>query len=521
QEGLKVVLPENKLLSILKLSQLLNDKKYVELARDKFNFTIRDFYRLQSSAVLYDKTRFDALSSENEYLKSHVENLNNAIDNLQSNVEKQTQDIKYYEDLVNHKNAEIDGLNSIINHKHTLLNKTVEYRAAKLIKKVLTVLRHAKHFLILRDKKGKKYRKSVMLYGFYGMNLGDDLFFEKLLERYPNTMFLVYCFGYYRPFFEKYNNVKFYAYDDPLVLKIRQIGDKFKITDLFELLLLKRSSATVHIGGSIYQQIGDYELDYKLRLRRKQRGKPFYSISCNFGAYKTEEFKNKWGKQFKKFKDVCFRDKYSYELFSKLKGVRNAPDLLFSYKYKKQETLPESVAISVFNPFASHRSHSQEVCQAYLDALAKTVCDLVKDEKKVSLLGFCTFEGDGEFIEKLLNVLPDNTRDAVKVVNYSFDSKDEVLNELAVAEYIIGTRLHSCILGLVMGKKVLPIAYNQKIHYILGDISYDQPIVELDDIVNYKDNGFADVLKTLKSFDVSEHTNSDNLQFAKLDKFLN
>lgn len=51
----------------------------------------------------------------------------------------------------------------------------------KIISTFINALKRAKHLFCLRDKNGKKYRKSVMLYGFYGMNLGDDMFFEKLL----------------------------------------------------------------------------------------------------------------------------------------------------------------------------------------------------------------------------------------------------------------------------------------------------------------------------------------------------
>lgn len=39
--------------------------------------------------------------------------------------------------------------------------------------------------------KTAKNRIYVMIYGFYGVKLGDDLFFEKLITRYPDTMFFV------------------------------------------------------------------------------------------------------------------------------------------------------------------------------------------------------------------------------------------------------------------------------------------------------------------------------------------
>lgn len=560
QDGLGAVqMRDNKILSILMLSQLFQNKKYVDLARDKFNFTIRDFYKLQTTAAFFDKAKVDALNSEITQLQANVFGLQERIDGLQGHIgglqenisglqghigglqehissleatldgfradaRKKEADINYYIDLVHHKQAEIDSLKSDLQHKQKLLNKTVEYHIGKFFKKVFNMLRRIKHFFGLRDKNGKKYRKCVMLYGYYGINLGDDLFFEKLVSRYPDTMLLVYSTYFckeYREFFERFDNVKIYTTEDAFVQKINNVGKKFGISDFFELLLLMRSNATVHVGGSIYQEIGDYKLDYKIRARRKRPFKPFYSLSCNFGAYKTEEFKKMWTKKFKKFKDICFRDKQSYELFNKMKNVRYAPDLLFSYKRPENvETIEGSVAISVFNPFAPHRNIPEQMSNNYLDSLVKTVCDLVNGGRQVTLLGFCAFEGDGVLLHDLLCRLPDGMREKINAINYSFDTKNQILNTISTAEYVIGTRLHSVILGLVSGKKVLPIVYNQKMNYILDDIGYNQPIISLDGLDEYKEIGFADLLKQIKPFDVSNYANSDDLQFAKLDKFL-
>lgn len=592
-----IVLPQNKILSIRKFVELFKDKKYVELARDKFGFTIRDFYKLQTSEIFYNKaqvdefnnnivnlnniitdkdnhiTNLDAVISakDNHILNldnsikekdNHILNLDNAIkakdnhianldvaikakDNHINNLDtiiankdvhitnldsiiaskdnyitELAADIANKDAIILNKDVHIANLDTIISNKQKQLEKTLEYKAYKLYKKISNTVKILKTIGSLRDKNGKKYCKSVMLYGFYGMNLGDDLFFEKLIKRYPNTLFLVYCFEYYRPFFEQFENVKFYAFEEEMVQKVNRIGKKLKIHDMFEWLLLKRSHATVHIGGSIYQQIGDYELDYKLRIRRKQPFKPFFSITCNFGAFKTQEFKLKWRKQFKKFKDICFRDKYSYNLFSDLGCVRYAPDLLFSYKHSNIETVQGNVVISVFNPFAAHRNHPENISNAYLNVLVKTVCDLVNSGKNVMLVGFCSFEGDGAFLHDLITALPDDVRQKISADNYTFQNKEQILSALSSAEYIIGTRLHSVILGLVMGKKVLPIAYNSKIHHILGDIGYDQTIIELNEIEQYQENGLFELLELVKPFDVSSCTNSDDLQFEKLDKFL-
>ncbi len=602
QDGLSAIhSPKNKILSISMLSKLFEDKKYVELARDKFGFTIRDFYKLQTTPAFYDENEskelrkiVSNLEDKEQYLTSHIEE-------LRADIAKKGEDLSYYIDLVNHKQNEIEAkenvvqamraeldakeeivqqkqaeietkdnvidqkesiiqqkqseidakeeivqfkqteidtkeeiicqfrneienLNLIIAHKQKLLNKTLLYTVIRIVKKILSLLKTIKSFYSKRGKSGKKYRKSVMLYGYYAINLGDDLFFEKLVSRYPDAMFLVYSVYFckeYREFFEKFDNVKFYSTDDELVQKINRIGDKFKIKDLFELLLLKRSKATVHIGGSIYQEVNDYKLDYKIRKRRKQCFKPFYSLSCNFGAYKTQEFKNMWIRQFKKFKDICFRDKYSYEQFVSMKNVRYAPDVLFSYKAQTEAQVDGSVAISVINPFATGRGISEQVGNAYLDALVKTVEDLVSCGKAVTLLGFCAFEGDGVFLHDLLCRLPDGMREKIVAMNYTIDTKQQVLNAIETAEYVIGTRLHSVVLGLAYGKKVLPISYNTKMDYILDDIGYDQTIIKLEQVTEYTNTGFASLLDGINHFDASKFANSDDLQFAKLDQFLN
>lgn len=539
QDGLGAVqLFDNKILSILMLSKLFQDKEYVELARDKFNFTVRDFYKLQTTAAFYNKTDMDRLKGEIlnlndtvnclqahiDGLQEHISAVESTLDVVKADASKKEQDINYYIDLVHHKQAEIDSLNGLLTHKQRLLNRTLEYNVGKFFKKIFKMLRRVKSYFFIRDNKGKKYKKSVMLYGYYGINLGDDLFFEKLVSRYPDTMFLVYSTYFckeYCEFFERFDNVKIYTTEDSVVQKINKIGKFFGVSDFFELLLLWRSKGTVHVGGSIYQEIGDYKLDYKIRARRKRPGKPFYSISCNFGAYKTEKFKKMWTKKFKSFKDICFRDKQSYELFKQMKNVRYAPDLLFSYKVPTDvEEVAGSVAISVFNPFAPHRNIPEQKSNDYLETLAKTVCDLVNDGRKVTLLGFCAFEGDGVFLHDLLCRLPDGMREKINAINYTFDTKDQILNAISASEYVIGTRLHSVILGLIGGKKVLPIAYNQKINCILKDINYNQPVIPFEQMADYKEAGLAVMLQDLSPFDVTDCSNADDLQFKMLDKFL-
>ena len=87
QDGLGAVqMFDNKILSILMLSKLFQDKEYVELARDKFNFTVRDFYKLQTTAAFYNKIDMDRLKGEISNLNDTINGLQEHIDGLQEQI---------------------------------------------------------------------------------------------------------------------------------------------------------------------------------------------------------------------------------------------------------------------------------------------------------------------------------------------------------------------------------------------------------------------------------------------------
>ncbi len=368
---------------------------------------------------------------------------------------------------------------------------------------------------------GKTFKKKVMFYGYVQMNLGDDLFFETLFNRYPDTLFIAYGNIFYKDFYEKFGNVKFYNQDDTFVSRINRLGNKLKINDLFEILLIKTCDAVVHIGGSIYQQFENYMDDYNLRKRRIKRNRPYFSISSNFGAYYSKDFYDLWRKQFNKSYDICFRDKYSFELFKSVKSVRHSPDLLFSYKPENDvKEIKNLISISVINPYFSARKFSGKVATRYRETVKDTVISLVKDGKTVNLLGFCDFEKDCDFIEDIINALPTDILEKVNVINYNFGTKNKIIDALNSSECIIGTRLHSIILGLNFNKKVIPVIYNQKIKNILEDIAFDGFTADINDLDVFNAENILNAVNNQKRFDTKELKIIAENQFLMLDKFL-
>ena len=67
------------------------------------------------------------------------------------------------------------------------------------------IIKKIKNLYSPKMKDGSSPKAKLMLYGFFGHNLGDDIFFDMLLKRYPDTMFYVLFTADYEPTFAKYN----------------------------------------------------------------------------------------------------------------------------------------------------------------------------------------------------------------------------------------------------------------------------------------------------------------------------
>ena len=356
-----------------------------------------------------------------------------------------------------------------------------------------------------------KSSKVIFVKAYLNQNLGDDLFVDILVKRYPqhNFMIIVPNKNYYH--FSKYKNVK--------LIKLNKVTKlinflSFKLIDknIFESYYEKKCDLTVTIGGSLFIH---KETWYKTFLREKNN---FYTkhknflLGCNFGPYFDSQFKENYEKIFRAYYDICFRDNYSYNLFKHLDNTRIAPDVVFNYKTVIDQGTDKAVMMSIIDP---EKKLSENKISEYKQKIKECINYFHKKNYQINLVSFCNNEGDLEYINKIVAELDEMNN--ITIYDYTNDL-DKIIDVIKHSEYIIATRFHCMILGWIMEKNVYPIVYSNKMKNVIDDVGFTGKFTYLENINDFSPE---DVLlnKNVK-IDVAFWRDKASEQFIKLDKFL-
>ena len=319
--------------------------------------------------------------------------------------------------------------------------------------------------------------------GYFKRNLGDDLFLKILAERYPNEKFEVYSSDTYNGVY-KTKNIKFHSTKNWLNIIRVLINKIFKMLGIKKNLLiedLKRYDNIILIGGSIFMENDNMDFDmYAKRMFNYKYNN--YILGANFGPYHTEEFVNVHKKQiFPNLKDICFRDVYSFDLFKELKNVRHASDIVFGLNVSKIGKESNNIAIiSIIDVTKDNMNYSQE---KYNNSIKKIITFLKSKGMKIILMSFSKSQGDEIVINQIISSLEDKTN----VESYFYRGNiEESLDILSRSKVVFGTRFHANILGLLLGKNVVPIAYSDKTINVFNDMNFKGKIFDIrdDDMFN-------------------------------------
>ena len=347
----------------------------------------------------------------------------------------------------------------------------------------------------------------VFLKGYFKQNLGDDLFVSILLNRY-NEKFYTYTKNDFANIFTdklKIYNKKIYKLIN-VVLKVITLK-RFGIEEFFE----RKSDISVLLGGSMFIEKKNERPIFSL-------SKPYYIIGSNFGPYLTNRYYKKFHSVFDNAEDVCFREKYSKDLFTDLNNIRYAADIVFTLDTSKVNiTNNKKVVISVID---CGRKLSAEINEKYENKMIDLIKFLIDKGYNVCLMSYCKAEKDEIAIESILSKIKSKSI-LKKISTYYYNGNiTEALNIMGDCQIVVGARFHANIIGMILGKTVIPLAYSDKTLNVFNDMKFNGKIFDLRNIDEFDISKISEEDLNFK-FDITFQKEDAKRQFEVLDKILN
>lgn len=358
-----------------------------------------------------------------------------------------------------------------------------------------------------------KKKKKVYLKSYIVKNLGDDLFLKMFADRYgdKNKIYLYAGSEYKKILNSKVvpcKNIFTILFNKTLKLLTNKKKD-------IQSFLYNESDMMVQIGGSLFME--DSDLNYKETIKIEYpRNTKYYILGSNFGPYKNEEYLKTYKEVFNNAEDVCLRDEFSYKLFSDLSNVRYKSDIVYGLDVSKvNKTKGKKVVISVID---CDIKIGKEYKKDYQLKINETIEYLVNKGYEITLMSFCKLEND----EVAINEIYENINNDIKnkVSKYFYRGNiEEALNVLGESEIIIGSRFHSNILGFILGKTVIPIAYSDKTLNALSEIKFEGKIIDIRNLNEFNPKSLGDKELNYKIC-VENQIASAREQFKKIDSEL-
>lgn len=385
--------------------------------------------------------------------------------------------------------------------------------------------------------------KKVVVKYYSLLNLGDDLFIILLAKKFPNVSFRLIGNPLYifkikgRP-----KNLKPQYIKNLLLTSSGFLSCRFpvleKFYNRFEKALKSHADVFLQIGGSIFmetskKEYSDYlnpkeEVSFEnaMQDRKSKLNKAFIDnkssiiMGANIGPVYTESYLQYTREIISNCSFVCVRDLYSYAFCRDLDNVVYAPDIIFNLKYENTNFKNEdrkSIVFSIIN--AKDKPELKLQAEKYFKFIANAI-DELSTEYNIELVSFCEREGDMEGIREIYNQLSCSCNQSnIRLHKYN-GNVEEIINIFKNCDYVVASRFHSMILGLLFNKPIFPICYGAKMIHYLNDVEFNGKIGTPKNLDQLNTDDLLSNLRNNYICDCKEHEENAYLQFEVLSKLL-
>lgn len=368
-------------------------------------------------------------------------------------------------------------------------------------------------------------KKQVYLFACIEKNIGDDLFIYSISKRYKEVEFIISDEARYL----KVNSLNNLKYSKKLRRWLRfannasdNIVKRFIVSFLERIYRLRlKKLNSIYIVGNAFKNI-EYKGNYQINWlkRRIELSNNFYLISTNYGPSNSEKWKDDCYDIFSRMTDVCFRDINSFKLFKELNNVRYAPDAVLSININKgrKNEINKYIIMSTIDCTFKGRSNELKDCASmYEEKMSLWINKFNEKGINVILLNSNSIQ-DNPASERILKRC--KYKDKNSIYNYN-GNIEQIFDLYENAVAVIGTRLHTIILGWLYEIPVIPIIYDIKVKNLLESYEFDGFSANITDL---KEIDFKLIDNAIKSysFEVStEILKNAKKQFKKIDDLLN
>lgn len=359
-------------------------------------------------------------------------------------------------------------------------------------------------------------KKKVLVSAYAIENLGDDLFIKILCDRYKNTDFFLIASKKYRNIFKDYNNLYVINCENIIYRIINKFLKLIHKEKYILNYLISKSNALLYLGGSLFIENTNWQSRLDFKISKK---KPIFLLGANFGPYNDNNFYLSFKNLFSNYYDVCFRDKYSYDLFKDLKQVRLASDIIFTLKTNEGCDIKEKngVFISVMN--LENRKKLKNYTEDYENKILEVASQLAQRSIPVSLVSFCKKEEDDVAIERIYRRMEKQYLKYIEILSYD-GNLDYIIDRLSKSRLIIATRFHAMILGWVVKSNVIPLIYSNKTSNLINDVNFTGNKYKIEEINDMTIEIILENYEEKVPFNIENQIILATQHFEKLDEFL-
>lgn len=355
-------------------------------------------------------------------------------------------------------------------------------------------------------------------------NIGDDLFIYSVCNRYKDKIFYIDKNAQYGDL-AKINNLRFsrllklwnrISISEPQNITKKMI--KKVVLSILEVFIGKKNTVIYIVGNAFKNNRYKGPEQINWLKDRKRISEKFYLLSTNFGPYNDYRWKQDCQSEFRDMTDVCFRDKYSFELFKDDLTIRYSPDAVLSLKPEYiNNNMNNTVIISLIDcQMCSRGTLINNISEDYENKLFEISKFYIKKGLNVVLLTSNNAQ-DYPAASRIKNKINDNK---VTIFEYKGNFK-EVFKLYSKSNYVISTRLHTMILSWIYNIPVLPIVYDIKIQNLLESYNFKNPYIDIFKIKDFDVSKLDSIFENYQ-FDNCEKIKEKSVeQFLKLDENLN